>query len=334
MLQYFQSRLEKLFSEENFMQAAVVNVPGEAPRYQTFPDPSLIEGEALVHVRAAGLHNLVKSIASGAHYSAAGSGPAVPGVDGVGVLDDGSRVYFLFVRKPWGTMAELAAAPRKSLVPVPDALSDAQAAAIPNPGMSAWNSLKDRAALSPGETVLILGATGVAGQLAIQVARLLGAKRVIAAGRNVDAIASAKVDAVIALGQPEDALREAFTAEAASGIDVVIDYVWGRPTEVLLEALAKGFKTQDTHRTRLVEVGAMAGPTITLPGATLRSIDLALLGSGFGSVPLDRVLAAIPTLFQMAAAGKLTVAAEPVPLAQVESAWNRVEKGRRIVFTI
>ena len=316
------------------MQAAVVNVPGESPRYQAFPDPTPIDGEALVHVRAAGLHNLVKSIASGAHYSASGSGPAIPGVDGVGVLDDGSRVYFLFVRKPWGTMAELAAAPRKSLVPVPDALSDAQAAAIPNPGMSAWISLKDRAALSTGETVLILGATGVAGQLAIQVARLLGAKRVIAAGRNVGAIASANVDAVIALGQPEDALREAFTAEAASGIDVVIDYVWGRPTEVLLDALAKGFKTQDTHRTRLVEVGAMAGPTITLPAATLRSIDLALLGSGFGSVPLDRVLAAIPTLFQMAAAGKLTVAAEPVPLAEVEPAWNRVEKGRRIVFTI
>jgi len=316
------------------MHAAVVNVPGQAPRYQTFSDPTPIDGEALVHVRAAGLHNLVKSIASGVHYSAAGSGPAVPGVDGVGVLDDGSRVYFLFVRKPWGTMGELAAAPRKSLIPVPDALSDAQAAAIPNPGMSAWNSLKDRAGLSAGETVLILGATGVAGQFAIQVARLLGAKRVIAAGRNVDAIATANVDAVIALGQPEDALREAFAAEAASGIDVVVDYLWGRPTEVLLEALAKGFKTQDAHRTRLVEVGAMAGPTITLPAATLRSIDLALLGSGFGSVPLDRVLAAIPTLFQMAAAGKLTVAVEPVPLAEVEPAWNRVEKGRRIVFTI
>jgi NADPH2:quinone reductase len=316
------------------MQAAVVNVPGQAPKYQSFPDPTPIEGEALVHVRAAGLHNLVKSIASGAHYSAAGSGPAVPGVDGVGVLDDGSRVYFLFVRKPWGTMAELAAAPRKSIIPVPDGLSDVHAAAIPNPGMSAWISLKDRAVLSPGETVLILGATGVAGQLAIQVARLLGAKRVIAAGRNIDAIASANVDKVISLSQPEDALREAFAAEAASGIDVVIDYVWGRPTELLLEALAKGFKTQGTHKTRLVEVGAMAGPTITLPGATLRSIDLSLLGSGFGAVPVDRVLATIPTLYQMAAAEKLTCTAVPVPLAEVESAWNRVEKGCRIVFTI
>jgi NADPH2:quinone reductase len=326
--------LKESNSEEKVMQAAVVNVPGQPPKYQAFPEPTPIEVEALVHVRAAGLHNLVKAIASGAHYSAAGSGPAVPGVDGVGVLDDGSRVYFLFVRKPWGTMAELAAAPRKSLVPVPDGLSDAEAAAIANPGMSAWISLKDRAALSAGETVLILGATGVAGQLAIQVARLLGAKRVIAAGRNIAALESANVDAFISINQPEDALREAFLAEAVSGIDVVIDYLWGRPTELLLEALAKGFNTQATHRTRLVEVGSMAGNKITLPGATLRSIDLTLLGSGFGAVPVDRVLATIPTLYQMAAAGKLTVAPVPVPLAEVESAWNRAEKGRRIVFTI
>jgi len=315
------------------MQAAVVNVPGQAPKYQTFPDPTPVDGESLVHVRAAGLHNLVKSIASGAHYSASNAGPTVPGVDGVGVLEDGSRVYFLFVRKPWGTMAELAAAPRKSLVPVPDGLDDVKAAAIGNPGMSAWISLKDRAALSAGETVLIMGATGVAGQLAIQVARHLGAKRVIAAGRNVDAIANADVDAIVSLTQPEDALREALSAHAASGIDVVVDFIWGRPTELLLEALAKGFNREATHRTRLVEVGAMAGPTITLPGATLRSIDLTLMGSGFGSVPFDHVLATIRTLFEKAAAGQLTVNPEPVPLAHVESAWNRVMKGRRIIFT-
>ena len=258
----------------------------------------------------------------------------MPGVDGVGVLEDGSRVYFLFVRKPWGTMAERAAAPRKMCIPLPDGLDDVQAAAIANPGMSAWVTLKERAGLMPGETVLVLGATGVAGQLAIQAARILGAKRVIAAGRNVEAIAAAEVDAVIALGQPEDAVREAFAAEAAAGIDLVIDYLWGRPTELLLEALAKGFKAEATHKTRLVEVGDSAGKTITLPGATLRSIDLTLLGSGFGAAPLDRILATISTLFGMAAAGTLKVAVEPVPLAEVETAWDRAEKGRRIVFTV
>jgi NADPH2:quinone reductase len=142
------------------------------------------------------------------------------------------------------------------------------------------------------------------------------------------------VDAIYGLSQPEDAVREAFAAEAASGIDVVIDYLWGRPTELLIEALAKGFQASSTHRTRLVEVGESAGKTISLEGATLRSIDLTLLGSGFGSTPLDRIFAAIPTLFSMAAAGSLTVDVEPVPLSDVEEAWNRVQKGRRIVFEV
>ncbi len=318
------------------MQAAVVEVPGKPPKYESFPDPVAQDGEVEIRVRAAGLHPVVKAIASGAHYSSAGAGhgPAVPGIDGVGVLEDGSRVYFGFVRKPWGTMAERATAPRKFCIPLPDGIDDATAAAIANPGMSAWMTLQYRAALAAGETVVVLGATGVAGQLAIQSARLLGAKRVIAAGRNVDALATADVDAVIALNQPEDALREAFTAEAAKGIDVVADYLWGRPTELLLEALSSEFNAASTHKTRWVEVGTSAGRTITLAGATLRSIDLILMGSGFGASPLDRILATIPTLFDMAAKGKLTITALPVPLAQVESTWDSPEKGKRIVFTV
>jgi NADPH:quinone reductase-like Zn-dependent oxidoreductase len=316
------------------MQAAVVNTRGQAPKYQSFRDPEPQDGEGLIHVRAAGLHPIVKGLASGTHYAAgANEGPAIPGIDGVGVLEDGRRVYFGFVRKPWGTMAELATAPVAKVIPLPDGLDDTTAAAIANPGMSAWMTLKERARLTAGETVLIMGATGVAGQLAIQVARRLGAKRVIAAGRNVDALGGADVDAVIALGQPEDTIREALAGEVARGIDVIVDYLWGRPTELVLEALAKGFKAESTHRTRLVEVGASAGPTITLPGATLRSVDLTLLGSGFGAASLGSILAAIPMLFDMAAKGDLRIAVEPVPLAQVEGAWNRVEKGRRIVFT-
>jgi NADPH:quinone reductase-like Zn-dependent oxidoreductase len=316
------------------MQAAVVNVRDQAPKYQSFADPVPQEGEALVHVRAAGLHPLVRGLASGTHYASGGEGPAIPGVDGVGTLDDGRRVWFVFVRRPWGAMAERAAAPRDKLISVPDGLDDATAAAIGNPGMSSWLALKMRAQVAAGETVLIMGATGVAGQLAIQMARYLGAKRVIAAGRNVEALAGAKVGAVIALDQPEDAIREALTKEAARGVDVVADYLWGRPTELVLEALAKGFRPESTQRTRLVEIGSSAGPTITLPSATLRSIDLTLLGSGFGAVPLDGVLAAITTVFDLAAKRILTIDVEPVPLAQVEVGWNRAEKGRRIVFTM
>jgi NADPH:quinone reductase-like Zn-dependent oxidoreductase len=219
-------------------------------------------------------------------------------------------------------------------IPLPDGIDDVQAAAIANPGMSAWLSLKERARVVAGETVLVLGATGVAGHLAMQAARLLGAERVIGVGRNVESIAAADVDAVIALNQPEDAVRDAFAAEAAGGIDVVIDYLWGRPTELLLEALAKGFRASSTRPTRLVEVGESAGKTITLPGAALRSVDLTLMGSGFGSTALGRIFAAIPNLFSMAAAGSLKIAVNPVPLPDVEAAWSRVEKGSRIVFTV
>ena len=316
------------------MQAAVVNVLGQAPKYQSFADPVAEAGELLIKVRAAGLHPIVKARASGTHYSSDGIVPVVPGLDGVGTLEDGERVYFGSTRPPFGTMAERTITRPTMCIPVPDGIDDVQAAAIANPGMSAWVSMKERARLAPGETVLILGSTGVAGQLAIQVARHLGAKRVIGAGRNVEALQAADLDSIIALGQPEDAVRDAFAAEAAQGIDVVIDYLWGRPTELLLEALAKGFKASSSQRTRLVEVGSSAGLTINLPGDFLRKMDLTLLGSGFGSARLETIFAEIPGLFTMAEEGKLKIAVEPVALAEVESAWKRVEKGRRIVFTV
>jgi NADPH:quinone reductase-like Zn-dependent oxidoreductase len=316
------------------MEAAVVNVLGEVPKYQSFADPVAQDGEVLIKVCAAGMHPIVKARASGEHYSSDGVLPMVPGVDGVGMLEDGSRVFFGLSRAPFGSMAERTVASRAMTIPLPDGIDNVRAAAIANPGMSAWISLKERAGLVAGETVLILGATGVAGQLAIQTARLLGARRVIGAGRNVQAIAAADVDAVISLGEPEDAIRDAFAVEAAQGIDVVIDYLWGRPTELLLEAFGRGFRATATHRTRLVEVGESAGKTISLPGSILRSVDLALTGSGFGAAKIERILAAIPLLFAKAAEGKLKIAVDAVPLADVESAWNRVNKGKRIVFTV
>src|ERR1700679_1700542 len=167
------------------MYAAVVNSLGQPPQYQEFPEPVPGESEVLIHVRAAGLHPIVKARASGAHYSSDGVVPFIPGVDGVGTLEDGSRVFFGFSRAPFGSMSERTVTRRSMCVPLPEGMDDVQSAAIANPGMSAWVSMKERAQIVSGETVMILGATGVAGQLAIQVARHLGAKRVIAAGRNV-----------------------------------------------------------------------------------------------------------------------------------------------------
>ncbi|MDR3739137.1 MAG: zinc-binding alcohol dehydrogenase family protein [Terracidiphilus sp.] len=316
------------------MHAAVVVDFSKPPVYQTFSDPTPQEGEVLIKVAAAGLHPIVKALAKGAHYSAGSELPVVPGIDGVGTTPDGERVYFMAARRPWGAMGEFTVAVKERCVPLPEGLDTAQAAAVANPGMSAWLSLKERAGLRPGETVVILGATGVAGHLAIQSARRLGAGRIVAAGRNVQSLAGENVDAVIGLGEEEGAVREAMAREAAAGIDVVIDYLWGRPTELLLEALAKGFNAAATRQTRWVEVGSSAGTTITLPGATLRSVDLRLLGSGFGSVPLEGIYAAIPQLFAMATEGALRLDVETVPLAEVEQAWTRTEKAQRLVLTV
>ncbi len=315
------------------MNAAVVNVLGQPPKYQSFPEPDPGPGEVLIHVRAAGLHPIVKGLASGTHYASGGQLPMVPGVDGIGIRDDdGSRVYFGFARRPFGTMSERTVVPQNRCIPIPENLDDAVAAAIPNPGMSAWLSIKDRAALLPGETILINGATGVAGRMAVQVARHLGAKRVIGTGRNLDSLHAAKLDAIIPLDQPEDEIRKALAPEIEQGIDVVVDYLWGRPTELILETLAQGFRPDKARSIRMIEIGESAGRTITLPGATLRSMDLKLLGSGFGAVPLDRILDAIPTFFSMAAKGILTIDVDRIPLRSVESAWTRKTEGRRIVF--
>ena len=315
------------------MNAAVVSVLGQPPKYLPFREPDPDAGEVLIHVRAAGLHPVVKSIAGGAHYISGGQLPMVPGIDGIGIREDtGARVYFGFARRPFGTMSERTVAPIARCMPIPEGLDDPVAAAIPNPGMSAWLSLKERAGLAPSETVLINGATGVAGRLAVQAARHLGAKRVIGTGRNLDSLGAGALDAAIQLEQPEDEIRKALAAEFDQGIDVIIDYLWGRPAELILETLAKSFRPDRTRSVRMVEIGDSAGKTIALAGATLRSVDLKLLGSGFGSVSVDGVWDAISNLFSLAAKGELTIDIERIPLRSVESAWNSKSQGRRIVL--
>jgi NADPH:quinone reductase-like Zn-dependent oxidoreductase len=317
------------------MMAAVLHELGQTPRFEQFPDPVPGEGEVLVEMRAAGLHPIVKSLASGKHYGSTGEVPFIVGVDGVGILEDGTRVYCGAARKPYGTMSERTVVPKWMCLPVPDGLDSEVAAAMANPGMSAWLSLTWRAQLVPGETVLILGATGVAGQLAVQLAKQLGAARIIAAGRNEEMLKRLKTlgaDVTIQLGQPDGDLVAAFAQEAkAGGIDVVIDYLWGPPTEAFIQAISQRGLDHKAKRVRLVEVGASAGNTITLPASVLRSSGLEINGSGFGSASIDQILKAIPEFFAIAAQGKLSLEAETVPLAQIEQAWTRTGDGSRLV---
>jgi NADPH:quinone reductase-like Zn-dependent oxidoreductase len=230
--------------------------------------------------------------------------------------------------------AEKAVAPRAFCFPVPDGLDDATAAALPNPAGSSWLPLKWRAKLKPGETVLVLGATGASGKLAVQIAKLLGAGRVIAAGRNPQALETVRslgADITIRIDEPGKNLVDAFATAAKDGIDVVLDYLWGAPTEALVEALTGHDFAAKPHVTRLIEIGAMAEPTISLPAAALRSSGLEIYGSGGGSVPMLAIMEAIPQILDHAARGDLKLETKTVPLAEVETAWVEKED-RRVVF--
>ena len=317
------------------MHAAVVHAFGEPPRYENFPDPEPTTGEVLVEVLAAGLHPLVRSRAAGTHYTSTEALPLIPGVDGVGRTADGAHVYFGGVHPPHGTMAERIALPAKAMIPLPESLDPASVAAIVNPAVSAWLAMHERVSLQSGEQVLVLGATGSAGRMAVQLARLHGAKTIIAAGRNraaLEELTHLGADHVICLEDSDDQVAAAL-AETAADVDVVVDYLWGHPMELALAAISDA-RSDDAHRLRWVHVGAMAGATITLQAATLRKTNVDILGSGLGSVPRNAIYAAVRDLVEVLPTAGLSADIVTVPLADVEKAWKmQVPSGTRIVLT-
>ena len=317
------------------MKAAVVLGAGRAPVYGDFTEPQPSIGESRITVTAASISHVVKSRASGAHYSSSGQFPFVVGIDGVGRLDDGRRVYFVLPKAPYGSMAERTVVSSAQCLVLPDELDDVTAAAIANPGMSSWAAYTERARLKAGETVLVNGATGTAGRLAVQIAKHLGAKKVIATARNADAlksIAALGADVTIPLVEDEVALESAFKEQFAEGVDVVIDYLWGASAERLLIAGAKA--GPDAVPIRFVQIGSVSGSDITLPSAVLRSSAIALMGSGIGSVPLDRFFNAIDGLLHAVVPAGFQIETTPVPLSEVERAWPNDDSTRRTVFTV
>ena len=326
------------FNNINYMlcsvNAAVLHGLGRTPRFEQFPDPTPGNNEVIVEVRAAALKSVDKQQANGSHYASPREFPAICGLDGVGHLADGSRVFFGGPRRPYGAMAERTVAPRAFCFPIPEVVDDLTAAALPNPGVSAWLSLSTRAKLARGETVLILGATGVIGKLTVQIAKLLGAGRVIAAGRNqrvLDALHGLGADVTVQLDKPDQELSEIFARELGGGVQVIIDYLWGHPTEVLLAALTRREFAAITSETRLVQAGESAGPTISLPAAVLRSTALTILGTA-GIPSRDVLTNAFDEVMARAARGELRIDTEAVPLRDIGDAWQRdVQSGRRIV---
>jgi len=324
------------------MKAAVVTAAGKRPVYGEFDTPIAKTGQELIAVRASALSQFSKSRASGSHYSSGGGFPAVAGSDGVGLTQDGRRVYFVLPEAPFGALAELCPVHSDQCVELPDSLDEITAAAIANPGLSAWAALVERAHLAGGETVLVNGATGTAGRLAVQLAKYLGAGKVIATGRNAEELEEVKklgADVVIpfTLGmlhpagsqEYENALRQVFP----SGIDVVIDYLWGESAKTVIVAIAKA--VEDGTPVRFVHVGgASREENIELPGAALRSSAILLMGSGVKSVRLPVLLQAIRNVFEAVQPAGLKIATKVVPLSELEEVWDKATGKPRVVFSM
>ncbi len=288
-------------------------------------------------VRAAALSNLVKGQASGRHYSSGGELPFVPGNDGVGTLPDGRRVYFIGPPAPFGTMAEWSLISPRRTIELPDGIDDVTAAALGNPGLASWGALIGRARLQAGEVVLVNGATGVAGQQAVQVAKYLGARKVIATGRDEAALERLRelgADETISLRQPDGALAAAFREALGAGVDVVLDYLWGPSAEALLGGAQGRGGMGGEPRIRYVQIGSISGETISLSASLLRSSGLEVMGSGLGSLSAAAIVQALKKMFEAAASTGLKIEMEVVPLSEVEAKWGSMESGRRMVFTV
>jgi len=322
------------------MKAAVIYKNGELPQYTDFPNP-IVENEnhLLISVKASAVKNLDKHIASGRHYSANAKETAkVVGGDGVGVLEDGTRVYALGVT---GMIAEKAIIDKTRMVKVPENLDDCTAAALPNAAAGSAMALRFRADIQKGETVLINGATGVTGKIAVQLAKYYGANRVIITGRNEQTLNSllelGADEYVILMQSDEDFINQLKGIHAATPIDIIIDYLWGHSAELILKSL-KG-NGSFTHRTRFISVGSLAGDTIQLSAEILRSVDLQLSGSGFGSWTkaemvqlIDEIL---PEMFELAASKKLVIETVSLDIKEIEKAWDMdIPSGKRLVITI
>jgi len=317
------------------MHAAVVRSFDRPPRYETYdsPEPTGVD-EALVDVLAVGLHPRVRSGAAGRHYTSTGTLPMIPGIDGVGTLPDGRRVYFVVPDDVWGSMADHAVVDLRRTIQLPEDVDVAKVAAAMNPAMSAWVALRRRVPLEPGQSVLVLGATGNAGGMAVQVAKRLGAGRVVGAGRNPEQLArlpAMGADEVVALVDDPDITSKRL-AEAAAEVDVVLDYLWGEPASVAIVALLRA-RADRSRALDWIQIGAVAGPTIELPSVALRSANFRLQGNGQGAVSPQAYLAELPSLVDEIDAGTVEVTAHPVALADVEATWNAPElPGARTVF--
>lgn len=323
------------------MKAAVIFKKGELPQYTTFPEPVVqSEDQLLISVKAVAIKHLDKKRASGKHYSSLDKAETatVIGGDGVGLLADGTRVFALGVT---GTLAEKAVIEKKRMIKLPAGIDDAIAAALPNAVAGSAMALRFRAGMKAGETVLINGATGFTGKMAVQMAKYYGAKKIIVTGRNeqtLQELLALGADEIIPIHQEDEKFVSRLKEiHSTTPIDIILDYLWGHSAELIFSSL-KGNGSY-TSKVRFISIGSMSGDKIQLSAEMIRSTDIQLSGSGLGSWSKEEIQQLfseiLPEMFDLAAANKLKVDIETVSLTDIEKVWDMdVPNGKRLVVTL
>jgi NADPH:quinone reductase-like Zn-dependent oxidoreductase len=282
----------------------------------------------LLEVLAVGLHPRVRSQADGSHYTSTGRLPLIPGVDGVGRGADGKLRYFVLDDTQWGSMAEKTVIEVDRSIVLPPNTDPIAVAAALNPAMGSWLALRCRFSFKKRQKVLILGATGSAGRMAVQIARHLGASQIVAAGRDAQKLAK-----LPALGATEVVLLDdPQLGPLAREVDVVLDFIWGETTAQVMVPLITA-RADRTRPLTWIEIGSVAGPTAPIPSAALRAARLQLMGSGIGSVPGREIVGELPSLVKAIVRGIFRIDARAMPLSTVEQAWaESAHTSERIVL--
>jgi len=319
------------------MKAALIEAPGESAHYSDFAEPGYREGRQVVELVAAGIHPVVRGLASGQHYGSDGQWPLIPGVDAVVRSAEGVLAYSGFPQPPYGTLAERISVPSFLWIPLPKGADPARVAGGVNPGLASWLPLQARRTeIGKLDTVLILGATGMAGLLAVQNARILGATRVAGAGRDAQGLSgavNAGATTVALSGDNEHDGAAILQALEGSSPDIVLDFLWGAPAESAFAALGRRGLEADRADISYVQIGAAAGSRAAVPAALLRSRKLRITGSGSGSASITDIIAEIPRYIQLISDRAVDVPIRTFPLSMVSEAWEAAERGRpRVVI--
>jgi len=310
------------------MRAAVVRRPGATPVLDQFADPRPGPGVWVGTLVAAALNPLDVAFVNDQFPLRRLQPPCVAGYEAVVQRADGTRWYVTAPPSPYGTLAERVPVPDSDGFPVPAGLDPALAAALGVAGLAGWLALDYRAHLQPGQSVLVLGAGGAAGQLAMQSARVLGAGLVVGAarGKGLQQAADRGADAVVDLAD-EEAIDAGLGAAAPGGYDVIVDFLWGGVAPHAMNHAKSG--------ARYIQAGNAAGATSAITGPVLRGKLLTLAGHSLFATPAEVRRSAYAQLAGYALDGKFTADLEHTRLEDISRTWEHLKTGapRKLVVT-